>query len=68
MAPYPIDTPLDFNTDLADDAVADGPGSFRDTGPTPLDTEALLAEVGLPAHSIREFLSHTAAGGFGGSE
>ena len=67
MAPY-LSAPLDFNTDPAADIVADGPGSFRDTDPPPLDTESLLAEIGLSGHSIREVLSHTAAGGFGGLE
>ena len=68
MAPYPIDTPLDFNTDPAADIVADAPGSFRDTDPPPLDTGMLLAELGLSAHGVREVLSRTAAGRFGGLE
>ena len=68
MAPYPIDTPLDFNTDPRADIVADGPGSFRDTECPPLDTAMLLAELGLSAHGVREVLSRTAAGGFGGLE
>ena len=58
---------------LSNTAVADAPVSghrvaspFDDADPPPLDAEALLAEVGLPAHSIRALLSHTVAGGFGG--
>ena len=68
MAPYPIDTPLDFNTDPGADIVADAPGSFRDTDPPPLDTQALLDVIGLSGQAVRELLTHTAAGGFGGLE
>ena len=68
MAPYPIDTPLDFNTDPAAGAVADAPTCFHDTEPLPLDTGMLLAELGLSAHGVREVLSRTVAGGFGGLE
>ena len=68
MAPYPIDTPLDFNTDPATGAAADAPHSFNDTDPPPLDTDTLLAELGLSAHGVREVLGHTAAGWFGGLE
>ena len=65
MSPY-LSAPLDFNADPTADTIADGPGSFRDTDPPPLDTEALLTELGLSGHSIRELLNLTAAGGFGG--
>ena len=65
MAPY-LSAPLDFNADPTADIVADGPGSFRDTDPPPLDTEALLTELGLSGLAVRELLTHTAAGGFGG--
>ena len=65
MAPY-LSAPLDFNADPTADTVADGPGSFRDTDPPPLDTEALLTELGLSGLAVRELLTHTAAGGFGG--
>ena len=68
MAPYPIDTPLDFNTDPGADIVADGPGSFRDTDPPRHDTEALLDVIGLSGQAVRELLSRTAAGGFGALE
>ena len=50
--------PLDFNKPLCADAVADGPdplcvarGEF--CAPN-VDTESLLAEIGLPAHVARE--------------
>ena len=65
MSPY-LSVPLDFNADPPADTVADGPGSFRDTEPPLLDTEALLTELGLSGLAVRELLTHTAAGGFGG--
>ena len=65
MSPY-LSVPLDFNADPTADTVADAPGSFRDTDPPPLDTEALLADIGLSGQAVREVLDHAAPGGFGG--
>ena len=65
MSPY-LSVPLDFNPDMPTDTVADGPGSFRDTDPPPLDTEALLDAIGLSGQAVREVLDHAAPGGFGG--
>ena len=65
MSPF-LSLPLDFNADPAPDTVADAPAPFHDTEPPPLDTEALLTELGLSGQAVREVLNHAAPGGFGG--
>ena len=60
--------PLDFNTSGRTDAVADANRSNsrpRAESPVPaLDTAALLAEIGLSAHAIREVQVRSSAPNF----
>ncbi len=60
--------PLDFNASGPTDAVADADrsnSSPREESPVPaLDTAALLAEIGLSAHAIREVQARSCAASF----
>ena len=57
--------PLDFNTPRHADSIADASVSHarpRDTSDLPaLNTESLLAEIGLPARAVREILMSSSA-------
>ena len=57
--------PLDFNTPRHADSIADATVSqarLRGTSDVPaLDTEVLLAEIGLPARAVREILMSSSA-------
>ena len=65
MSPYPIDTPLDFNRDTPTEGIADAHGSEPCPNgldePFRLDTESLLAQLGLSALAIRELQTRSSA-------
>ncbi|WP_428099707.1 hypothetical protein [Candidatus Rariloculus sp.] len=63
----PNPAPLDFNTDRTARGVADAPDTAicgSHTGASPPDAESLLAELGLPAHAVRQILMSSSAPDF----
>ena len=62
----PDRAPLDFNADPVDGAIADAPvrtaTPFPDV-PAP-DAQALLEQIGVPAHRVRQVLAESLAAEF----